>query len=146
MKKIKYFLSIDFIILLIINLFVINIYFLIFQIVAYLVVFSLIIRNTDNAFIAAVIFGYIIHKIWLPVLYSLLENKSKNFIVQKFIYNLKNNWKWKFSALLLSALFPFATNIKDDGAPYLFIQLFAISGFSSYFVLFIWWGIRKKLK
>ena len=39
--------------------------------------------------------------IWLPVLYSALEKYSKNELVQKLIYNLKNNSKFRWKTLCI---------------------------------------------
>ena len=42
--------------------------------------------------------------IWLPVLYSALEKYSKNELVQKLIYNLKNNSKFRWKTLFIVEL------------------------------------------
>ncbi len=141
MEKInkKDFFSFGFLSLLIINLFVINFYFLIFFVFTFSLVFIIFFDDEQFLFLVAIIFGFFIQLFLLPVLYSFLERKSSNPIVQKFIFNLKNSKKWKVATLFLSALFPFYF-FKNKN---LFDQLFLNSGFLKYLILFIWWEIQK---
>ncbi len=91
----------------------------------------------------------------LPVTYNFLEKKSKNNIIKKIIYNLKNNRKVRYITLIVSEL-PFLSfyiagsyyrfmayvDVPTEIMDFLVIQacitLFA-DLLGCYIVLFLWW-------
>lgn len=94
---------------------------------------------------------YLIKVIILPILYSFLEKKSNNLLVQKFILNLKNNKKLRTWILLLTSIplytaLLFINRFGMDVSSALFILAYVIffGLFNSYAVLFLWWFLMDR--
>lgn len=116
-------------------------------------------------FIAVYLFLTFINWFVFILFYSLTEKFTKNKLIKKFIYILKNNWKVKLNVLKLIALpplffiifiifFPYSEsiipNLKDINTLYM-IKLtlfftFYNYAFGNYFVLFLWWNLVKIIK
>ena len=82
----------------------------------------------------------------LPIFYNMLETKSKNVSIVKFIKNLKTKFRLKFLILLVSIIpyLIFNMLIKPNDILFSFLVLCVISGlFGSYLFLFFWWEIEK---
>lgn len=89
----------------------------------------------------------------LPILYTYLEKYSKEKVIQKFIYNLKNKRLFRIKLLLLIEtpiwICTFIINNGKNVLEYfiifiIFIVFFDL--FGSYLVLFLWWKLRGELK
>lgn len=106
--------------------------------------------------------------VFLPIIYDHMEKNSKSEAVKNFIYNLKNNWKFRIKLILswdlLAVLFlsssffvklftAFPSNFNLNIIPeFVNIVLFVIAfniffdPVGSYVALFVWWKIRGELR
>lgn len=159
MTKIKEYLNWQIMLIVFVNLFMANTYFAAKHLLGIPAVYLMF--NYKNAWIVffASMFICISRVIYLPVLYSFLENKSNNKLVKKFIYNLKNNKKFRIIFLIFVELpvFTIAVTGAHNGAYNVFSYLFnlcfgiffsfcLLDLFGSYVFLFLWWKITGQLK
>lgn len=95
--------------------------------------------------------------LYLPILYSLLGKYSKNKIVKSFIYNLKNNKKFRIKVLVLVSIPTIILSFRQAGYDEFWSDIMAFTNtfiiqftfidlLGSYVVLFLWWWIRGELK
>ena len=120
MKKSDFW-HIDFILLVLINIFLINVYcfFICVLLLLPLVIFIWSVLNfffelidfqeIQKILTVFCLFGY---KFFLIPIYSYFEKYSKNTIVQKFIYNLKNSLIWKIAVLCIVSKLNYFSNYK----------------------------------
>lgn len=105
MQKIKKILSKDILITVFVNLFLANIYPYGFFIAVYFALPFLFEESgtlIQKIMFALVLLLPVVRLFWLPILYSKMEKYSKNELVQKFIFNLKNNgtFRWKMLCIV----------------------------------------------
>ena len=106
-------------------------------------------HDTDMILVCIIIFlivlSYIVKCTILPIVYSYFERNSNNVIVKTFIYNLKDNWKWRIGVLVLTMLLPFNIyqNTHNDLIQIIFLQIFVMSFFVSYLTLYLWWDVKN---
>lgn len=159
MDKILRYLNIQIIFVILVNIFLADITFISLPILLYSFLEHL--KNIGSYLDYPLIILYILSILRLfvlPILYTILEKKSKNEIIQKFIYNLKNSNKYKGMVLLITFmpvfLFIAITNFSDLIKPgtdlqgyfwTLFICEFIWGLFGSYLVLFLYWYIKDKI-
>ena len=82
----------------------------------------------------------------LPIFYNMLETRSKNVKIVKFIKNLKTKFRMKLLILFVSIIPFLIFNMltKPNDILFSFLVLCIISGlFGSYLVLFLWWEVEK---
>ena len=150
MKKSDFW-HIDFILLILVNIFFINVYCF-FICTLLLLPLTMFIWSVLNFFLPLIdfqkiqgilsLFCFFGYKFFLIPIYSYFEKYSKNTVVQKFIYNLKSSLIWKIAILYLVSLYPII-ELEDFGKTTVAKQLILYSGFMSYVILFIWWKIQK---
>lgn len=161
MYKIKEYLSWQILLLILTNLLLADeciIGFILLMSASIVVIFSKNIFISGSIFLLAVLFC-LCRIIYLPILYSLLEKKSNNVIILKFIYNLKNKKDMRKKILLILSILPsifiaYCSIVGTSNIIECFIRfgiltvnyflLFSLLG--SYVVLFLWWWIRGELK
>lgn len=162
MAKIKEYLNWQILLIVLVNLFLVCFYrlgILILGIAAIKIYFS---HGTySSAYEYALLFFSLLfcltRVLYLPILYSCLDKKSNNKIVKNFIYNLKNNKKFRIIILCLVELptLIFAFNGISYNyfgqAVYEFIFFITLSFvlldlFGSYVFLFLWWKVTGQLK
>ena len=82
----------------------------------------------------------------LPIFYNMLETRSKNVKIVKFIKNLKTKFRMKLLILFVSIIPFLIFNMltKPNDILFSFLVLCIISGlFGSYLFLFFWWEVEK---
>ncbi len=85
----------------------------------------------------------------LPIFYNMLETKSKNVKIVKFIKNVKHKWVMKLFVLFISIMPFLLWKILNDSLLskeiwYCFVFFCIIFGlFGSYLFLFLWWEVEK---
>ena len=85
----------------------------------------------------------------LPIFYNMLETKSKNVKIVKFIKNVKHKWVMKLFVLFISIMPFLLWKILNDSLLskeiwYCFVFFCIILGlFGSYLFLFLWWEVEK---
>lgn len=142
--KYKDFFSIDFGLLLLTFFFLSNIFFVICIIPIFIVIFDILLNDVDQSIVISVILCFLLSKFLLPIIYHFLENKSKNYLVQKIISELKTNWKYRLITLIIVSICPFS-KISKNVLSFINVQIFC-SGFISFLILFLWWDIQKLIK
>ena len=101
------------------------------------------------AFIIIVIMFCFLKLLVLPIFYNMLETKSKNISIVKFIKNVKHKWVMKLLVLFVSIM-PFLlwkmlnNSLLTKEIWYCFVFFCIVFGlFGSYLFLFLWWEIEK---
>lgn len=162
MENIKKYLNWEIILTLLVNFFLADFTLLGMFILLYAV--SIAEPQPDRAFsiMLFVLFLAFLRIIYLPILYTVLEKKSKNEIVQRFISCMKNSKKTRVIILLVTLLpvflyvtySVFAASSADTEtflfvlhyAGYLLLYTLGFGLFGSYIVLFLWWYLKDKFK
>lgn len=162
MENIKKYFNWEIILTLLVNFFLAD--FTLLSMIILLYAVSIAQSQPDRAFsiMLFVLFLAFLRIIYLPILYTVLEKKSKNEIVQKFINSMKNNKKTRVIILLVTLLpvflyvtySVFAASSADTEiflfvlhySGYLLLYTLGFGLFGSYLVLFLWWYLMDKFK
>ena len=101
------------------------------------------------SFIIIVVMFCFLKLLVLPIFYNMLETKSKNVSIVKFIKNVKHKWVMKLLVLFVSIM-PFLlwkmlnNSLLTKEIWYCFFFFCIVFGlFGSYLFLFFWWEIEK---
>ena len=107
---------------------------------------EIIFTHVGNFLIILIILTLLLKLLVLPIFYNMLETRSKNVKIVKFIKNLKTKFRMKFLILFVSIIPFLIFNMltKPNDILFSFLVLCIISGlFGSYLVLFLWWEVEK---